>query len=110
MCHLIPRFYTVSSGRILIDGQDIPGLTLHSLRTQVGVVQQDVYLFSGTVYENISYGRNDADRDSVIQAAKHAGAHSFIEKLPQFMMPISANGGSNFQAVRNGRSVLPGCS
>lgn len=83
MCHLIPRFYNVSSGRILIDGQDIQGLTLHSLRTQVGVVQQDVYLFSGTVYENISYGRNDAGRDSVIQAAKHAGAHEFIEKLPQ---------------------------
>lgn len=83
MCHLIPRFYNVSSGRILIDGQDIQGLTLHSLRTQVGVVQQDVYLFSGTVYENISYGRSDADRVSVMQAAKHAGAHEFIEKLPQ---------------------------
>ena len=83
MCHLIPRFYNVTSGRILIDGQDIQGLTLNSLRTQVGVVQQDVYLFAGTVYENISYGRLDADRASVIQAAKHAGAHDFIEKLPQ---------------------------
>jgi ATP-binding cassette subfamily B protein len=83
MCHLIPRFYNVSSGRILIDGQDVQGLTLHSLRTRVGVVQQDVYLFSGTVYENISYGRSDADRASVIQAAKHAGAHAFIEKLPK---------------------------
>ena len=83
MCHLIPRFYNVTSGRILIDGQDIQGLTLNSLRTQVGVVQQDVYLFAGTVYENISYGRLDADRASVVQAAKHAGAHDFIEKLPQ---------------------------
>ncbi|MDK2940812.1 MAG: ATP-binding cassette, subfamily bacterial [Acetobacterium sp.] len=83
MCHLIPRFYNVSSGRILIDGQDIQSLTLHSLRTQVGVVQQDVYLFSGTVYENISYGRSDATRESVIQAAKHAGADAFIKKLPK---------------------------
>jgi len=83
MCHLIPRFYNVSSGRILIDGQDIQSLTLHSLRTQVGVVQQDVYLFSGTVYENISYGRLDATRESVIQAAKHAGADAFIKKLPK---------------------------
>lgn len=81
MCHLIPRFYNVTSGRILIDGQDIQSLTLHSLRSQVGVVQQDVYLFSGTVYENISYGRIDADRASVIQAAKHAGADEFIDKL-----------------------------
>lgn len=82
LCHLIPRFYTVTSGRILIDGKDIQGLTLHSLRSQVGVVQQDVYLFAGTVYENIVYGRSDAEMDSVIQAAKHAGAHEFIEKLP----------------------------
>ncbi len=82
LCHLIPRFYTVTSGRILIDGQDIQGLTLHSLRSQVGVVQQDVYLFAGTIYENIVYGRSAAEMDSVIQAAKHAGAHEFIEKLP----------------------------
>ena len=82
LCHLIPRFYTVTSGRVLIDGQDIQGLTLHSLRSQVGVVQQDVYLFAGTIYENIVYGRSDASRESVIQAAKHAGAHEFIEKLP----------------------------
>ncbi|MBI4855926.1 MAG: ABC transporter ATP-binding protein [Acetobacterium woodii] len=82
LCHLIPRFYTVTSGRILIDGQDIQGLTLHSLRSQVGVVQQDVYLFAGTIYENIIYGRSEAELDSVIQAAKHAGAHEFIEKLP----------------------------
>ncbi|AFA48255.1 ABC transporter ATP-binding protein [Acetobacterium woodii] len=82
LCHLIPRFYNVTSGRILIDHQDIQTLTLHSLRSQVGVVQQDVYLFSGTVYENIIYGKEDANRESVIQAAKHAGAHEFIEKLP----------------------------
>ncbi len=82
LCHLIPRFYNVTSGRILIDHQDIQTLTLHSLRSQVGVVQQDVYLFSGTVYENIIYGKEDANRESVIQAAKHAGAHEFIDKLP----------------------------
>jgi ATP-binding cassette subfamily B protein len=82
LCHLIPRFYNVTTGRILIDNQDIKNLTLTSLRSQVGVVQQDVYLFSGTVYENIVYGRSDATQEAVIQAAKHAGAHEFIEKLP----------------------------
>lgn len=81
LCSLIPRFYDVTSGRILIDGKDIKTLTLHSLRSQIGVVQQEVYLFSGTVYENIVYGRPDADREDVITAAKQAGAHEFIMQL-----------------------------
>ena len=78
---MIPRFYDVTSGRILIDGQDIRSVTLKSLRSQIGVVQQDVYLFSGTVYQNIEYGRPGATREQVIEAAKLAGAHEFITQL-----------------------------
>ncbi len=82
LCNLIPRFYDVTSGRILIDGQDIRSLTLHSLRRQIGVVQQDVYLFAGSVYENIAYGKPGASRQEVIEAAKLAGAHGFISEFP----------------------------
>lgn len=81
LCNLIPRFYDTTSGEIRIDGQNIRKLTLNSLRTNIGVVQQDVYLFSGTVYHNISYGRPDATREEVIKAAKMADAHEFIEEL-----------------------------
>ena len=78
LCNLIPRFYDVTEGRILVDGQDIKELTLHSLRSQIGVVQQDVYLFSGSVYENIEYGKPGASKEEIIHAAKQAGAHEFI--------------------------------
>ena len=78
---LIPRFYDVTDGEILIDGQDIRDVTLKSLRTSVGVVQQDVYLFSGTVAENIAYGDFNATREEIIRAAKLAGADSFITEL-----------------------------
>jgi ATP-binding cassette subfamily B protein len=78
LCSLIPRFYDATAGHILIDGQDIRDITLTSLRSQIGVVQQDVYLFSGTIFENIEYGRPGASRDEVIEAAKKAGAHEFI--------------------------------
>ena len=81
LCNLIPRFYDTTSGKILVDGQDIRYVTLESLRTNIGVVQQDVYLFSGTVYENIAYGRPDASREEVLEAAKMAGAHEFISQL-----------------------------
>ena len=81
LCNLIPRFYDVTEGRINIDGQDIKNVTLKSLREQIGFVQQDVYLFSGTVFENIEYGRPGATRDQVIAAAKQAGAHGFITEL-----------------------------
>jgi len=83
LCHLIPRFYDVTAGRICIDGQDIKELKLHSLRSQIGMVQQDVYLFSGTIRENIMYGRPDAAFEDVELAAKQAGAHDFIMKLPE---------------------------
>ena len=82
LCNLIPRFYDVTKGRILIDGQDIKGLTLQSLRRSIGVVQQDVYLFAGTVMDNIVYGKPGASREEVIEAAKMAGAHEFIMALP----------------------------
>ena len=81
LCNLIPRFYDVTEGRILIDGEDIRHFTLKSLRKNVGIVQQDVYLFSGTIYENIVYGRQDASKEEVIEAAKRAGAHEFILNL-----------------------------
>lgn len=82
LCSLIPRFYDVTEGRILIDGQDIRGLTLESLRKNIGVVQQEVYLFAGSVFENISYGRPGASREEVVDAAKLAGAHDFIMDFP----------------------------
>lgn len=81
LCSLIPRFYDPTEGEILLDGQNIRNVTLESLRSNIGVVQQDVYLFSGTVYENIAYGKTDATREEVIQAAKMAGAHEFIMEL-----------------------------
>lgn len=82
LCALIPRFYDVTDGAITIDGQDIRDVTLASLRRAVGVVQQDVYLFSGTVEENLLYGRPDASQDDLISAAKAANAHEFILALP----------------------------
>ncbi len=81
LCSLIPRFYDVTGGRILLDGKDIRSVTLRSLRSKIGVVQQEVYLFSGTVYENIEYGRPGASRGEVEEAARQAGAHEFIMRL-----------------------------
>lgn len=82
LCSLIPRFYELSSGRVLIDGKDIKDITLKSLRSNIGVVQQDVYLFSGTVRENIAYGKPGATEEEIIAASRLAGAHDFISALP----------------------------
>ena len=82
LCSLIPRFYDVTSGAVKIDGKDIRDVTLKSLRNQIGIVQQDVYLFVGTVLDNIRYGRPGASREEVIAAAKSANAHEFIMALP----------------------------
>jgi ATP-binding cassette subfamily B protein len=82
LCSLIPRFYDVTSGSIKVDGKDVRDVTLKSLRSNIGIVQQDVYLFSGTIYENILYGRPDATREEVIEAAKNANAHEFIMAMP----------------------------
>lgn len=83
MCSLIPRFYELNSGEILIDGKNIKEITLKSLRENIGIVQQDVYLFSGSVLENIAYGKPGATFEEIKAAAKMAGAEEFIEKLPQ---------------------------
>lgn len=82
LCSLIPRFYEVSSGSIKIDGMDIRNIRLKNLRNNIGIVQQEVYLFAGTVYENILYGKPSATREEVIEAAKCANAHEFISQLP----------------------------
>ena len=81
LCNLIPRFYEVTGGRILIDGQDIRHVTLKSLRGDIGIVQQDVYLFSGTVAQNIAYGKPGATREEIVEAARLAGAERFILAL-----------------------------
>ncbi len=83
LCNLIPRFYEITDGEILIDNTNIQDVTLKSLRTNIGVVQQDVYLFSGTVKENIAYGLKDATDEDIYNAARLAGAHEFIKGLPK---------------------------
>ena len=82
LCSLLPRFYDVNSGSIKIDGKDIRDFTLHSLRKAIGLVQQDVYLFTGTIKENIAYGKANASDDEIIEAAKKANIHDFIISLP----------------------------
>jgi ATP-binding cassette subfamily B protein len=82
LCSLIPRFYEVSDGEVCLDGVNIKDITLHSLRRNVGVVQQDVYLFAGSVFENIRYGKPDSGAAEIIEAAKKANAHNFIMTLP----------------------------
>ncbi len=82
ICNLLPRFYDITGGKVTIDGKDVRKLTLKSLRSQIGIVQQDVYLFCGTVKENISYGKPDATMDEIIDAAKKANIHEFIMSLP----------------------------
>lgn len=82
ICSLLPRFYDVTGGRITIDGKDVRTLGLKSLRSQIGMVQQDVYLFSGTIRENIAYGKPGASMEEIIEAAKRANIHDFIEELP----------------------------
>ncbi len=82
ICHLIPHFYDVSEGRILLDGKDIRAFTLESLRRNIGIVQQDIYLFNSSIRDNILYGRLDATEEEVIEAAKRANIHEYIRSLP----------------------------
>lgn len=82
ICNLLPRFYDVTGGRITIDGKDVRGLTLKSLRNNIGIVQQDVYLFCGTIKENIAYGKPGASMDEIVDAAKRANIHDFVTSLP----------------------------
>ncbi len=83
ICHLIPRFYELNKGKITIDREDIKDITLKSLRKNIGIVQQDVFLFTGTIKDNILYGNPEADDDEVIEAAKNANIHDFIMSLPE---------------------------
>lgn len=83
ICSLLPRFYDVTAGHITIDGKDIRGLTLKSLRSQIGTVQQDVYLFDGTIKDNIAYGKPGASDKEIIEAARRASIHDFIMELPE---------------------------
>jgi ATP-binding cassette subfamily B protein len=82
LCSLIPRFYEISEGKILLDGENIRNISLQSLRRNIGIVQQDVYLFAGTISDNIRYGKRDAREEEIIDAAKKANAHDFIMALP----------------------------
>jgi ATP-binding cassette subfamily B protein len=81
ICHLLPNFYKVESGRILLDGQDIRSITMESLRRNIGIVQQDIYLFNASIRDNILYGRLDATEEEVIEAAKRANIHDYIMTL-----------------------------
>ena len=83
LCHLIPRFYEITQGRICIDGQDIRKVTRRSLRSKIGIVQQDVFLFTGTIFDNIAYGKLGASREEVYEAAKKANIHDYIMSLPE---------------------------
>ena len=82
ICSLLPRFYDVTGGKVTIDGKDVRGLTLKSLRSQIGIVQQEVYLFCGSIRENIAYGKPEASMEEIVSAAKKANIHDFIESLP----------------------------
>jgi ATP-binding cassette subfamily B protein len=82
ICSLLPRFYDVTGGKITIDGKDVRTLTLKSLRSQIGMVQQDVYLFAGTIRDNIAYGKPGASMEEIVEAAKRANIHDFIQELP----------------------------
>lgn len=82
ICSLLPRFYDVTEGKITIDGKNVRGLTLESLRNQIGLVQQDVYLFCGTIRDNIAYGKPEASMEEIVDAAKKANIHDFIMSLP----------------------------
>lgn len=83
ICNLIPRFYEVTEGQILLDGKDTKDITLKSLRENIGIVQQDVYLFSGSILDNIRYGREDATFEEVVEVSKMAGAYEFIQEMPE---------------------------
>ncbi|MEI3001457.1 MAG: ABC transporter ATP-binding protein [Victivallis sp.] len=83
LCSLLPRFYDVTGGAVLIDGQDVRSVTQQSLRSAIGIVQQEVYLFSGNIRENIGYGKPGATDEEIVAAAKRANIHDFIQTLPE---------------------------
>src|SRR5207248_1166998 len=111
LLQLIPRFYDVVSGAVLIDGTDVRDVTLESLRSQIAVVPQDVHLFAASVRENLEYGRPGAPFEEVVAAARAANAHSFIEGLPQgYDTPVGERGarlsGGQRQRLAIARALL----
>ena len=103
ICSLLPRFYDVTGGSITVDGKDIRGLTLKSLRSQIGMVQQDVYLFDGTIKDNIAYGKPGASDEEIIKAAKCASIHDFIMELPDKYDPYVGEGGTRLSGGQKQR-------
>ena len=103
---LLPRFYDCDSGTIRIDGTDIRDATLDSLRSQVGIVPQETILFNGTVYDNILYGRLDATKEEIIEAAKAANAHGFIMELPQGYDTMLGDRGVNISGGQRQRIAI----
>ena len=101
ICNLIPRFYEISQGRITIDGKDIRHLTRRSLRAAVGIVSQDVFLFNGTIRENIAYGSPNATEEQIIDAARKANIHDYVEALEKATTPRSASEASSCRAGKN---------
>ena len=110
ICSLLPRFYDVTEGRITVDGKDIRSLTLKSLRNNIGTVQQDVYLFDGTIRDNIAYGKPGASDEEIIAAAKRASIHDLLWNFHSSMIPMSENAEQDFRAVRNRGFPLHVCS
>lgn len=104
--NLIPRFFDTSGGRVLIDGQDIRSVTIESLRASIALVTQDPFLFDDTVYANILYGRPDAPREKVIEAAKAAAAHEFIEAMPNGYDSPAGEGGTNLSGGQRQRIAI----
>ena len=103
ICSLIPRFYDVKSGRVLVDGKDVKDLTLKSLRSSIGIVQQDVYLFDGTIAENIRYGKPDASDEEVLEAARKANLMDFISTLPDGIHTLTGERGTRLSGGQKQR-------
>ncbi len=105
-CSLLPRFYDVQAGSITIDGQDVRTVTQQSLREAIGLVQQDVYLFDGTIGENIAYGRPGATQEAIVEAARRANIHGFIESLPQGYETVVGERGSRLSGGQKQRVAI----
>lgn len=105
-CSLLPRFYDVTSGSITIDGQDVRSVTQQSLRQAIGLVQQDVYLFGGTIGENIAYGRPGATQEEIVEAARRANIHEFIETLPAGYDTVVGERGSRLSGGQKQRVAI----
>lgn len=110
ICSLLPRFYDVTGGSISIDGIDIRDMKLNSLRKQIGIVQQDVFLFSGTIRENIAYGKLDAELPEIWEAAKRAHLEELISSLPDGMDTVIGERGVKLSGDKNNAWLSPECS